>query len=291
MVCFIILHYMVSEETKKCVDSILKISKNKKIIVVDNNSPNDSFNILLDYYHDNEDVYVIKNKENAGYSKGCNFGYSFAKKNFANLDFIIIMNNDMEIKQKDFISKIYNAYEEDKFYVLGPDIYSTSNKIHQNPEPRSIRTIEKINSELSHMNSISTNKLRIKALLKKIPFLEKFIKFLKRKKRLKNKNFLSKQYNKTLHGSCLIFSKRFIDIREKAFFDKTKFYCEAQILDYECEKNNWLRLYEPSIKVLHHEDIATNATYSSYVKKSQFMNDCMINSLTEFKKLMESMEK
>ena len=102
---------------------------------------------------------------------------------------------------------------------------------------------------------------------------------------------MERQFNVTLHGSCLIFSKAYLEKRNRIFFDKTKFYCEAQILDYECERDGLLRIYDPSIKVLHHEDVATNASFKSYIKKAQFMNECMINSLNEFLKLLEKDKK
>ena len=288
MIVFLILHYMVEKETEKCVDSIIKLNGEKKVIIVDNCSPNNSFELLKDYYKNINEVEILKNKENLGYANGNNFGYSYIKNNFDNVDFIVVMNNDMEINQNNFIKKIYEIYDKEKFYILAPDIYSTSAKIHQNPEPRTIRTISKIEQELKHMENISKHELLIKAFLKKIPFLDSIIKGVKNIKRKKSTEYLNKVYNKTLHGSCLIFSKEFINKRNYAFYPKTKFYCEAQILDYECERENWLRIYSPDIKVLHHEDVATNATYKSYVKKSTFMNECMCNSLREFKKLIEN---
>lgn len=43
MVCFMILHYMVADETIQCVDSILSnVIGDKHILVVDNCSPNGS---------------------------------------------------------------------------------------------------------------------------------------------------------------------------------------------------------------------------------------------------------
>ncbi len=287
MIYFIILHYMVEKETEKCVDSILKLDGSKKIVIVDNCSPNDSFNKLNEYYINNKDVILLQTSENLGFANGNNFGFNYVKENFTDVDFIVAMNNDMEINQNDFCEKIYELYEQDKFFVLAPDVYSTSNKIHQNPEVRTIRTKEKILKELEHMKRITKKQLYIKAFLKKIPFLEKIVKSIKNRKIKNQAGYLEKQYNKTLHGSCLIFSRDFIDNRKYVFYPETKFYCEAQILDYECEKNSWLRVYSPEIKVLHHEDVATNATYKSYVKKSIFMNNCMCKSLEAFKNLID----
>lgn len=288
MIGFVILHYMVENETKKCVDSILNVEGEKKIIIVDNCSPNDSYIKLQNYYNNNNFVDVLQNKDNLGFACGNNVGYEYLKRNYDNIDFIVVMNNDMEILQKNFIKEIYEIYKNDNFYVLAPDVFSTSNKIHQNPEPRMIRSIEKIETELKKMNEITNQKLMIKAFLKKIPLLEKIVKYIKNINRKREKNYLKKAYNQTLHGSCLIFSRNFINEREYAFFPKTRFYCEAQILDYECERNGWLRVYSPQIQVFHHEDVATNASYKGYYQKALFMNECMRNSLKEFKDLIKN---
>ena len=68
MIYFIILHYMVEKETEKCVDSILKLDGSKKIVIVDNCSPNDSFNKLNEYYINNKDVILLQTSENLGFA-------------------------------------------------------------------------------------------------------------------------------------------------------------------------------------------------------------------------------
>ena len=143
MVVFVILHYLVEKETEKCVDSILKLKSPKKVIIVDNCSPNESYEGLKKYYLNNKDVYVIKNNTNGGFADGNNFGYKYAKSVIKDISFMVVMNNDMEINQKNFINLIQKAYDEDKFYVLGPDIYSTFAKIHQNPEAKKTTNLEK----------------------------------------------------------------------------------------------------------------------------------------------------
>ena len=289
MVYFLILHYMVDKVTEKCVDSILKLNGEKKIVIVDNLSPNDSFEKLKKYYSNDEDVYVIQNSENNGFAKGNNYGYEFIKNNFKDAKFIIAMNNDMEILQKDFIEKIKEEYKKEKFYIMGPDIFSIEKGIHQNPEieEHTIRNIEAINREINRVTKRNKTKLFIKGIIFKIPGSIKLLATIKKHKRSSDTRYMNKHYNCTLHGSCLIFSKDFISKRDYAFYPNTTFYCEAQILDYQCEKNNWLRVYCPELHVIHYEDLATNATYKSYVKKLEFQNKCLLESYDEFKKLIK----
>ena len=71
MICFVILHYMATDETIICVDSILEnVNGDKRIIIVDNASPNNSFDELNIKYKDNILVDVISTDENLGFAKG-----------------------------------------------------------------------------------------------------------------------------------------------------------------------------------------------------------------------------
>ena len=288
MIYFLILHYMVDDVTEKCVDSILKLNGNKKIIVVDNCSPNNSYEALKENYKDEKNVIIIQNIANNGFAKGNNYGYDYIKNNFNDIDFIIAMNNDMEITQSNFIEKVYDEYSKEKFYVLGPDIFSIQKGIHQNPEiaEHTIRDEDAINREMNKIKNRSKAKTLIKSIILKIPGMVKLIAYVKKIKRSSDKRYQNRAYNCTLHGSCLVFSKDFIEKRNYAFYPKTTFYCEAQILDYQCENNNWLRVYCPDLHVIHYEDLATNATYKSYIKKLEFQNKCLIESYEEFIKLI-----
>lgn len=292
MICFIILHYLVLEETAVCVNSILDhVKGEKKIIVVDNASPNSSYEKLTQLYQrriNQEEVYILENKCNEGYAKGMNFGYQFAKEVFSP-DFIVLMNNDMEILQSDFGDRLIQTYEETKFDCLGPDVYSTSAGIHQNPEKKTMRTIPEIEQKIKFFKKRQKQLplLYIKGILKNQKIISNL--YYKGKKRFLKEDgaYKNQAIGCALHGSCIIYSKKCMNKRDVAFFEKTFFYCEAQILDYECKRDGLLQVYEPKLQVLHHEDCSTNAVYQSYLTKAKFTNECMMHSLLEFQKLLE----
>ena len=73
----IVLNYNNYEETIKCVDNIIAKKCNVDVVVPDNNSINESFKVLNDKYKDLENVFVIKNRINGGYSAGNNLGIKF----------------------------------------------------------------------------------------------------------------------------------------------------------------------------------------------------------------------
>lgn len=287
MFVFVILHYLVSEETTKCVNSILhNVNGNFHIVIVDNDSPNNTFNSLKTKYHEEHLVDVIKNDKNGGYSSGINFGYAYAKKNYSPR-FIVAMNNDMEIKQHDFIGRVSLDYARTKFSVAGPDIYSTTALKHQNPEATTILTLDDIREQRTMVYNLMKKKsnLTIKGYLRSNLLIKRSYYFLKS---LIHKKENEERFNVTLHGSCYIFSPLFIENRIYALYPKTKFYCEAQILDYECKRDAMIQVYLPDVIVYHHEDVATDAVQGTYVSKMAKKYDRLLESLNQFELLIKS---
>ncbi|MBR1592537.1 MAG: glycosyltransferase [Ruminococcus sp.] len=287
MTCFVILHYLVADETISTVNSILKnVEGDLRVIVADNCSPNDSFDVLTEKYKNEPRVDVIKNSSNAGYAKGINFGYDFAKSKYSPR-FIVAMNNDMEIRQGDFIKRIEHAYKKTKFFVLGPDVYSTSARKHQNPEKSHITSIEDIDRKAESVRKImqDTKMLKIKEILRRLKPVYKFYYNIKKTKN--DSEYVRKpKAGVCLHGSCLIFSELFINKREYALYPKTEFYCEAQILDYECKRDGMRQIYSPYLIVLHHEDVATEAVNGSYSAKMIKKCERVLASLEIFRQLI-----
>lgn len=281
MICFVILHYMVLEETEGCVRSLDKLIGEKSIVIVDNASPNGSGEKLAELYENREDVTVVLNKENSGFARGNNLGCQVAKEEY-DPAFYVVINNDIEFLQADFIKRVYDIYMRDSFDVLGPDIYSTTEKVHQSPKSLKRTSIE----ESRRLLSIYEKKISSRITVPIRCFLKRFDSLKRAVKKSNNRNleidYKKKYYDTPLHGSCFIFSKRFIDSREKAFFDGTFFYYESEILDYECQIAGFRSVYDPSIKVLHHQNVSTNTVYKNELKKVRFMNEQNYNSIKAF---------
>jgi len=288
MFCFVILHYMTVDETEKCVASIFKnVSNPKKIIIVDNGSKNSSFSQLQQKYQFFDDVDVICSKENIGFAKGNNLGYEYALKNY-NPDFMIVMNNDVELCDSDFCEKVISIYEKEKFGILSPDIYSTFSKVHQSPKRLTSYSYDEVQKLVKKYRFRQNSKILIpvKCFLKEIKFLKKIMQFLKFKK--KGINYQKVHYNVPLHGACFIFSRQFINRRKKCFFDGTFMYFESEILDYECHRDGIKTMYNPSIRVYHHHSISSSRSYHSELSREKFVNNCVLDSLKSFANLMES---
>lgn len=282
MIAFVILHYQAIEETIECIDAIKSnVNSEKHIVIVDNASPNNTGVELLEKYSTDSEVTVIISDTNLGFAQGNNLGYKEAKNH--NPEYMVVMNNDVLLTQSDFLERIEKSYSDYKFDVLGPDIYSTRGEFHQNPQREKNYTLEELKRE--------QRKLKFKNKYKFLIRLKYLVRNTTGGVPRKSENYKDVQFNKPLHGAAYIFSKKFIEKYDNCFYPKTFMYYESYILHYWGMKENLKFVYDPSIKVLHLEDVSTNKTYKNLYKKVIFVNKCLLDSCNIFVDLMEKYEK
>ncbi len=126
-VYIILLNWNGKEDTLECVESLKKIDYNNyKIIVVDNNSEDDS---VLEIRKQYSEIKIIENEKNFGFAGGNNVGIKYAMENGA--DYVLLINNDTTV-EKDFLREIVKAGELNKESgLLGPktNYHSEPNRI------------------------------------------------------------------------------------------------------------------------------------------------------------------
>ena len=104
LVSIVILNYNSGNLLTECVESVLKTKYNNyEILVVDNNSKDESHKKCKDKF---EDIKLIENSENLGYCEGNNVGLRQTKGKF-----IIILNPDT-IVEPNWISELINGYKK-----------------------------------------------------------------------------------------------------------------------------------------------------------------------------------
>lgn len=114
VVC-VIVTYNGSRWIKKCIESIKEDGINLKIIVIDNNSNDNTISIIKLYF---PEVTLIESKENLGFGKANNIGYEIAVAE--NADYIYLLNQDT-ISYPENISKLISIAERDpKIGVVSP---------------------------------------------------------------------------------------------------------------------------------------------------------------------------
>lgn len=279
MIDFVILHYGAIDETIECIESISeKVKGEKRIIVVDNCSPDGSGKLLLKQYCGLGFVSIILAEKNLGFAKGNNLGFKEAKKD--NPDFIVILNSDTLICQKNFTELLEKSYEKYSFDVLGPDIYSTKSHSHQNPQREENYSL----AELKKMRK----KLLLKNHMKWAIWIKYRIPYERKKFWQEKKEFSVPQTGKVLHGAFYIFSRKYIQKHRECFYNGTFMYFESYILHYLGMQEGLIFQYDPDIKILHHEDVSTDNAYRTQYRKSLFVNKCMLESCDEFIRVIEN---
>lgn len=107
----IILNYNDYKTTEKLVDKVKTYKDIDYIVIVDNCSTDQSFNILKDKYSNIDKIDIIKNDKNNGYASGNNFGIKYAINKYS-IEYFFVANPDIMFEEK-IIEKIERKLIED----------------------------------------------------------------------------------------------------------------------------------------------------------------------------------
>ena len=197
-----------------------------------------------------------------------------------------MINNDTIIKQKDFLKKIVDFYKHEKFHILGPKIISLIDNKNQNPQKVLYRKQKDVVKEIIKLRiKYTLNILKIENIA--IYVYKNFIKkFLKNMSEATNKEENS---DIKLHGSCLIFSKDYIE-KYDGLYDKTFMYAEEDILYFIAKRDKLIMKYYPEILIYQKKDSSTNAVLKKDYIKRRFIYKNQIKSLKELYKLMKEVD-
>ena len=248
MFTYLVLHYKNADVTEQCLESLLNLdSQDSSIVVVDNASNNGSYEALLEKYGENARIHFIKNEENLGYAAGNNVGFRYAKEKLG-ADWIVLLNNDVVVEQRDFQQKVQEEYGKSAFYLAGPDIVTPEGN-SQNPFLMDCPDKKTIRKKLLHDYVVlGLMKVRLQQALKKLLHYDGSI-------FQPNEIATIEDFHGVLHGSCLIFSPEFI--REfNGLYGGTFLYCEEEILCYILNRLNRRYAYLKSLRVIHKHSVS-----------------------------------
>jgi len=228
-ISIIILNWNGKKFLDKCLTSISDTTyQNYEIIVVDNGSSDGSIELLENKF---PDVKLIKNNENLGFSKGNNIGI----KN-SNGSYVLILNNDTEIINKDWLDNIIKIFESDKkIGVVGCKLIYPNGKLqHAGVEINFLKQwVTILIGWGEHPDKIEYNKDR------KVDCVSGAAMFIKRE---------------VIEKIGL-----FDEIFSPAYYEDNDFCIRARIAGYKI-------LYASTIAILHHQ----SATKKQY--RSDYMN-------------------
>lgn len=273
-IVFSVLHYLVYEETVRCVDSVLSCEHfaGNKVVIVDNGSNNGSGEKLNEHYQSNDDVIVILNEKNEGFARGHNVGYHYAKEHL-NPRAVVAMNNDLHIEQADCIDRLQQAIAEG-WDLLGLDIVNDHSGKHQNP----MTPVKSYRRELAKYKLIRWGFKHLpESLLAKV--------YAKKDgaRQAANSDMVvspagEKTTNVQLQGACVIFANRFLEQESDAFDSRTFLYQEEDLLFQYAKRKGYTICFDPSVQVRHEGAVSSSAAKTDWVKRKIFTMDCHIQS-------------
>lgn len=296
-VYFIILNYNTAEDTKKCVKSIRGLETHGydiKIVIIDNNSPDNSYEELMRCYSDECGIKIIKTDKNVGFSKANNIGYGIALED-GTTEFCVVCNSDIIFGQRDFIAGIVREYSDSHFHVLGPDVWCEAMKNrwckgHQSPWYNFETKEAYVRMHLQY------NKMLLRRIEKKKTayIANAYIRF-KRCAWLAYRKLLTevlmKDYrvqrheNVALHGSCIIISSRFMECEKLLFYPEVLFYGEELLLYLRVKRKDYVAVYNPRLQVQHMQGRATDTLGAGEDKEKFVYENLCIGDITYLKEM------
>lgn len=226
----IIVNYNNYELTNKCIDSVLDNVKHieYEIIVVDNNSPNNSYEKICERFDNVDNINILRSHENNGFGAGNNLG---AEK--SNGEYLLFINPDI-IVIDDAIEKMLNMIKaNDEIGLLSGKLLNDDKSVQY-----SCRRILPLNE----------------FLLCRTPFS----KLVSRKKKEEyNNKYLMKDFNHDVSsevewvmGACMLMKRDFFF--EVGMFSKEYFmYFEDVDLCYKVRKKGKKVYYLADAELIH----------------------------------------
>lgn len=259
----VIVNYNDSSNTINLINNVSKYKVINKIVVVDNKSTDDSYNILKAFESDK--VHIVLSENNYGYSSGINIGTNYLINLYRDC-YIIVSNTDIVINnEKDIIELITNFDQEDIGVVMP--------QVLENGKYKKGWKLTSVNEDL----------------LCNIPFINRFYrnKFIYYKD-----SYFDERCSivDVIYGCFFIIDSRVLE--EVNYFDENTFlYYEEYILARKLRKLSIKSVINNKVVIEHHH----NATIGSNVsllnkfkiyKKSQLYYEKNYNNANIFQMLL-----
>lgn len=228
----VILNYNNYELTQRCVNSIQQSFDDEIcIVIVDNGSCNDSYQILLELYSNSSEIILIKSDKNLGFSAGNNIGINYLMS--IGIKKCILANSDI-LFEENSIQEMFSSIEEN-VVICGPKIFSALGIIQ-------------------HSTMLSKRRF--------IDYLEigRFIPY----KKLDEENLEKIIEVYSVSGCCFAIN---IDLFKKmsAFDENVFLYCEEMILGYQAKEKGYRTVFNPNAIVIHkHMGSSSSNRYNGY---------------------------
>lgn len=136
LVSIIMVTYNNLNYTKECLNSIFNKTAypSYEIVIVDNNSCDNTQEYLKQIESNHKNVTIVLNKENYGFAKGNNIGYTYCKG-----EYIVLLNNDTVVTAGWLTNLIKHLEKNNNLAMVGPVTNSIGNEAQINTRYQNIK--------------------------------------------------------------------------------------------------------------------------------------------------------
>jgi GT2 family glycosyltransferase len=260
---FIAVNYNSADFTKYYIESILALKKTTEehieVVIVDNDSNNSDKSKLALLEEENNNVRIIWSQENLGYFRGLNRGIESIERNYDSI--FVVGNNDLTFEE-DFICNFLKIKYSEDILVIAPNIITKEGR-QQNPHVvKEVSKTEKMKVSIYYSNYYLGQALRL---------VNQIMKSL-RNKPVPLKNNFGQMKIKRGFGACYILTPNFFKYYDK-LDDRVFMWGEEALLSNQVESVGCATLYDPEIKVIHHESASVQSIQSKkkyYITKESY---------------------
>ena len=239
--CIVVLNYNDYDTTKEFIEKINKTNSDLEIIIVDNNSTDDSYSKLKAEFGQSYDV--VQTDKNGGYAYGNNYGVKYAIEKYG-YKYCAICNPDVIINPQIFNKALHILNTDEKKAIVGFKMLDKNKEVQKYCWKMPSYWYEVLSS------LVICNKL-----------------FLRKRDEYSEK-YLSDDISKVdvVAGSCM-----FIDIDKfvsMGLFDENTFlFCEEQILGKKAKDKGFDIVVMNNETYIHNHSVSINKSFSSILSK------------------------
>lgn len=236
MIPVIVLNWNGIEDTLECMEALLKQTySNFQVFLVDNGSEKNDLKTLQENFNTNDKVSIIANAHNLGFTKGNNRVIEMILKDYPDVEYIALLNNDTKV-ETEWLSNLVKSAKSNEADIISSKMINYFNpKKMDNAGHKMLNTAEIIplghGEPIENFDSVFEN--------------------------------IGSCAGATLYSTKML---RHIGIFDEYFdtgYEDAEFGLRASVLGYKC-------IFEPSARVLHKISQSINKVRNyEYVLKIQ----------------------
>lgn len=254
-----IINYKQPQKTIDCINSIFKtVNADYKIYLLDNNSADNSAEILENEYKNEKRVEFFKSDTNTGYANGNNLCLEKAKKD--GCDYILISNNDI-IFDENTVDTLLDEIQSTDCLAIAPVLKA--------PNGTRMQNIKKSSPDF-----------------KRYMMSETYLRNFDRKRKYQN-TYLPKKFEEVYWISGAVFIADMKKFETIGFFDKNTFlYYEEFIISEKAVKKGYTLAIEPAVCVYHYHGASTGGNANLFTRLENLKSELYF--LSNYKKYSNS---